>query len=225
MVSQIGSGGTDVIGDEEQLGSIDVDPLEFEIDGEVFDRHRYCCWRFRFQPDFDLDFADGEGAIVTGKSVSDSTFILQRRRDFSMECWLFRTKRAATLKSRLKATLPVDVRVSGKFTGSSVQASPGKQKDSSKFQSGAKVKNSSFDLGKGKDTFKISGDVKIKGSNTIDLGKGKDKIVIGESVSVGKKGKLVLENMGSKDKVKVAGETFTKKDIENGDAPGFIELG
>ena len=222
MVSQIGSGGTDVIGDEEQLGSIDVVPLEFEIGGEVVEGTNIAVAAPVSNLTFDLDFADGEGAIVTGKSVSDSTFNIKESGVLALQ-----NKKSSNLEIKAEGNVPVDLRVSGKFTGSSVEASPGKQKDKVDFQSGAQVKNSSFDRGKGKDTFKIQGQSKLKGTNTVDLGKGKDKdkIVIGESVDFGKKATLVIENMDKKDKVKIGGETFTKKDIKNGDAPGFIELG
>ena len=222
MVSQIGSGGTDVIGDEEQLGSIDVVPLEFEIGGEVVEGTNIAVAAPVSDLTFDLDFADGEGAIVTGKSVSDSTFNIKETGVLALQ-----NKKSSNLEIKAEGNVPVELRVSGKFTGSSVEASPGKQKDKIDFQSGAQVKNNSFDLGKGKDTFKIQGQSKLKGTNTVDLGKGKDKdkIVIGESVEFGNKSKLVIENMDKKDKVKVGGETFTKKDIKNGDAPGFIELG
>ena len=232
MVSQIGSGGTDVIGDEEQLGRIDVDPLEFEIDGQVFTGTGIAVGAPVSGLSFELE--SGEDVAVTGKSISDSTFTFKDAEtsipvagskvgDTSLLA--LQNKKSTNVEIEAEDNIALDVRVSGKFNSSSVEAAAGKQKDSVEFKSGAKMKKSSFDLGKGKDTFKISGDVKIKGTNTIDLGKGKDKLVIGEAVSAGKKGKLVLENMGSKDKVKIAGETFTKKDIENGDAPGFIELG
>ena len=222
MVSQIGSGGTDVIGDEEQLGSIDVVPLEFEVGGEVVEGTNIAVAAPVSDLTFDLDFADGEGAIVTGKSVSDSTFNIKESGVLALQ-----NKKSSNLEIKAEGNVPVELRVSGKFTGSSVEASPGKQKDKVDFQSGAQVKNSSFDLGKGKDTFKIQGQSKLKGTNTVDLGKGKDKdkIVIGESVDFGKKATLVIENMDKKDKVKIGSETFKKKDINNGDAPGFIELG
>ena len=220
--SQIGNDGNDVIGDEEQLGKIDVNPLEFEIDGEVFEGTAIAVGDSVSNLVFDLESSDGEGTVVSGKGISDSTFILKDDGVLALQ-----NKKSSNVEIKAEGNVPVDVRVSGKFTGSSVQASPGKQKDSIEFQSGAKVKNSSFDLGKGKDTFKIKGQSTLKGDTTIDLGKGKDKdkIEIGCSVSVGKNAKVVIENMDKKDKIKVCGETFTKKDIKNGDAPGFIELG
>ena len=198
--SQIGIDGKDVIGDEEQLGRIDIDPLEFEIDGEVFEGTAVSVGAAVSGVTFELENGDsGEGTVVTGKGVSDSTFILKDAGVLALQ-----NKKSSNVEIKAEDNVPIDVRVSGKFTGSSVQASPGKQKDSVEFQSGAKLKNSSFDLGKGKDTFKVQGQSKLKGTTTVDFGKGKDKdkVVIGESVSVGKKAKLVIENMDKKDKAK-----------------------
>ena len=221
--SQIGIDGKDVIGDEEQLGRIDIDPLEFEIDGEVFEGTAVSVGAPVSGVTFELEAGDsGEGTVVTGKGVSDSTFVLKDAGVLALQ-----NKKSSNVEIKAEDNVPMDVRVSGKFTGSSIQASPGKQKDKVDFQSGAKVKNSSFDLGKGKDTFKVQGQSKLKGTTTVDLGKGKDKdkVVIGESVSVGKKAKIVIENMDKKDKATIGSETFKKKDIKNGDAPDFLELG
>ena len=232
MQSQIGSGGTDIIGDEEQVGRIDVDPLEFEIDGQTFNGTGITVGAP--VANLTLELESGENVAVTGKSIADSTFTFKdaetaipiagsRVGDTSLLA--LQNQKSSNVEIKAEDNIALDVRVSGKFNGSDVEAAAGKQKDSIEFKSGASLKKSSFDLGKGNDTFKINGAVKIKGTNTIDLGKGKDKLVIGESVSAGKKGKLVLENMDKKDKVKVGGDTFNKKDIQNGDAPGFIKLG
>ena len=230
MVSQIGSGGTDVIGDEEMLGRIDVDPLEFEIDGQVFTGTGIAVGAAVSGLTFTME--GGENVLVTGKKISDSSFTFKDAEtsipiagskvgDESLLA--LQNKKNDNVDIKAQDKIALDLRVGGKFKESSVDS--GAKKDSVEFKSGANIKKSSFDLGKGKDTFKISGAVKIKGTNTIDLGKGKDKVVIGDAVKVGKNGKLVIENMSKKDSVKVGGETFTKKDIKNGDAPGFIELG
>lgn len=218
MESQIGSGGTDIIGDEEQLGRIDVDPLEFEIDGQVLQGTNIAVGAPVSDLTFDLE--DNDGALVSGKSVSDSTFNFKTSGTLALQ-----NKKSTNVQIKAEENAAVTVRIDGKFSNSSVVAAAGKQKDSIDI-TGDALKSSSFELGKGKDTFKIGG-TKIKGTSTVDLGKGKDKdkVVIGEGATAGKNGKLVVENMDKKDKVKVGGDTFNKKDIQNGDAPGFIELG
>ena len=228
MVSQIGIGGTDVIGDEEMLGRIDVDPLEFEIDGQVLNGTGIAVGAAVSGLTFSME--GGENVLVTGKKVSDSNFTFKDAEtsipiagskvgDESLLA--LQNKKNDNVDIKAEDKIALDVRIDSKFTNSSVDS--GAKKDKVEI-TGDALKKSSFDLGKGKDTFRIKG-TKIKGTNTVDLGKGKDKLVIGEGVTAAKKGKLFIENMGKKDSVKVGGETFTKKDIKNGDAPGFIELG
>ena len=113
----------------------------------------------------------------------------------------------------------------GKFKQGDVTTATRKAKDYIEFGSNAIVTNSSISTGKGADTIVFGGDLKLKKTTTVETGKGKDIVQIGDTRRG--KGKLLLSDFSSKDRLVVGGEggeVLKLKDIENGAAPKWVKL-
>ena len=120
-----------------------------------------------------------------------------------------------------KGNTSLDVR-EGKFVKGSITTSKNKAQDSINFGATTTVNSSSIVTGRGADTITFSGGLKLKGKTTVESGKGKDVVEIGEKRDG--KGKLILSDFSKKDRLFVGDEKLRLKDIENGDAPGWVRL-
>ena len=223
--SNIGAGGNDILVPEEQLGSIDVVELNFTVDGEQISGTEVAVAATVSEVTTKVE--GGNNVVFAGKGQKDSKVVIQK----SDESSTLRLENTLNENVEIKAKkgTTVDLRIAeGKFRKSEFVAGKGKQADNVEIGSSAKLINASFDLGKGDDTFELTGGSTVKKTNTVDLGKGgTDTVTIGNDVVVKGNGKLVIENMDKRDTLSYGGEEFTKKQIKNGEAdlPSFIELG
>jgi len=221
--SNVGGGGNDILVPEEQLGSIDVVDLTFEIDGENIEGTQVAIAAPVSEVTTKVE--GGNNIVYAGKGQKNSKLVIQK----SEESSALRLENTVNenLEIKAKKGTTIDLRIAeGKFRKSEFTAGKGKQSDTVEIGSSAKLINSTFDLGNGDDTFTLTGGAKLKKTSTVDLGKGgTDKVIIGNNTTG--KGKLVIENMDKRDTISFGGEDFTKKQIEDGnvDLPAFLELG
>ena len=110
----------------------------------------------------------------------------------------------------------------GKLVKASITTSKAKATDSISFGATTTVNASSIATGRGADTITFPAGVTLKGKTTVESGKGRDVIEVGEKRSG--KGKLILEDFSKKDRLVVGDEVLKRKDIKDGDAPGWVRL-
>ena len=238
-VSNIGSGGTDVLVSEDQINKVDVNDVNYDL-GEGLVEAKQISMGAKVNK-LTTKSEAGKNAVFTGKGLVDSTIVVKSPTSEEPTNRKAREENPTSI-IRLENTLNENVLVNvkkgatakvviaeGKFRKSEVDMGNGKKTksdDTIEIGSSAKLINSSFNLKKGDDTFILTGGAKLKKTNTVDLGKGgTDKVIIGNNTTG--KGKLVIENMDKRDTLSYGGEDYTKKQIKNGEAdiPGFIELG
>ena len=123
MDSNIGSGGTDVLVPEEQLGNIDVNQVEFQ--GGTATQVAIAAPVSEITHKVEA----GVNHVVSGKKMSDSKITLKKAEDGSKSSSILRLDNAVTEDTVIKAQKGVSVAkniASGKFRRSSFKA--GKRK-------------------------------------------------------------------------------------------------
>ena len=164
--SNIGGGGNDILVPEEQLGSIDVVDLDFTVDGEQISGTQIAVAATISEVTTKVE--GGNNVVFAGSGQKDSKVVIQKSANSSTLRLENTLNENVDIKAKKGTT--VDLRIAeGKFRQSEFVAGKGKQADTVEIGSSAKLINSSFDLGKGNDTFELTGGSTVKKTNTVVL--------------------------------------------------------
>ncbi len=165
----------------------------------------------------------GSTTAVVGKKVATSTFTAKTEKGDSSTVAFNTTKiNESDIVVKGKGDGVVNVNT-GRFNNSSVTFKK-KSADSVQFNNGVEVRNASIDGGKGADTITFKENSIIKGRNEITLGKGRDVLELPAN-KIGK-GSIVVTDLSKKDTIKIGDDSFSGKDILNGEVelPSYIEI-
>ena len=200
--------------DEADLGKIDIvslenaDRTELAVSGKI--------------DGLEIGLKGDQDTVIAGKKITNAVISNEAAKGKTSNIVISNTKtKNLEFTTSGKGATELDVR-EGKFVKGSISTSAKKATDSINFGATTTVNASSVSMGRGADTLTFSGGLTLKGKTTVESGKGKDVIEVGETRNG--KGKLVLSDFSKKDRLVVGDETLRLRDIENGDAPGWIRL-
>ena len=173
--------------------------------------------------DLDVQADSGSTTAVVGKKVAESS-VTAKSREGDDTTVAFNTTKVNKTEIVVKGKGAGVVNVNtGRFNNSSIKFNK-KSADSVQFNNGVEVRNASISAGKGADTITFKENSVIKGTNEITLGKGKDVLELPAT----KKGNgtIVVTDLSNKDTIKIGDESFSGKDILNGDVdlPNYIKI-
>ena len=173
--------------------------------------------------DVEVTAQTGTTTAVVGKKFAESSVTAKSKKGDETTVAFNTTKVNKTeIEVKGKGAGVVNVN-SGRFNNSSIKFNK-KSADSVQFNNGVEVRNATVDAGRGADTITFKENSIIKGTNEITLGQGKDVLELPANKKG--KGKIVVTDLANNDTIKIGDDSFSGKDILNGDVdlPKYIQI-
>jgi len=173
--------------------------------------------------DVEVTAQTGTTTAVVGKKFAESSVTAKSEKGDETTVAFNTTKVNKTeIEVKGKGAGVVNVN-SGRFNNSSIKFNK-KSADSVQFNNGVEVRNATVDAGRGADTITFKENSIIKGTNEITLGQGKDVLELPANKKG--KGKIVVTDLANNDTIKIGDDSFSGKDILNGDVelPKYIQI-